>query len=140
MREEARADGGKCGRTGTAGLGRMTNELDLFAAAIPPDLLKRAYKSRNELAWARPDAIEAIDQLEKAGLTILGVDVWSPSPRGPIVSPHFVYDWMAGARNTVPGWPRSAQEFVRTFDWDPDDTVCKGLELYFNLAVKDQRD
>ncbi len=117
----------------------MTNELDLFAALLPPDLIERAFRSRDELAWARSDASEAIDRLEKAGITILGVDVWSPSPRGPIVSPHFVYDWMAGVRGTVPGWPSSAREFVRTFDWDPDDTVCKDLEPYFNLTVEVQR-
>lgn len=87
----------------------MTNELNLFAALLPPDLIKREFRSRDELAWARSDPIEAIDRLDKTGVTILGVDVWSPSPRGPIVSPHFVYDWMANVRGTVPGWPTSAR-------------------------------
>ncbi len=118
---------------------KMTNELNLFAALLPPDLIKREFRSRDELAWARSDPIEAIDRLDKTGVTILGVDVWSPSPRGPIVSPHFVYDWMANVRGTVPGWPTSARESVRTFDWDPNDTVCKGLEPYFNLTVEVQR-
>lgn len=118
----------------------MKDELGILTSVLPAGLLTRAFRAGNEFAWARSDAIDAIDQLEKAGMTILGVDVWSPSPRGPIVSPRFVYDWMAGARNTVPGWPRSAEEFVRTFNWDPGDAVCKGLEPYFNLTVEDPKD
>lgn len=118
----------------------MTDDLNLLTAVLPPELLKRAFRSRNEFAWARSDALEAVDRLEKAGVTILGVDVWIPSAGGPIISRHFVYDWTAGARDTVPGWPSTAQEFVRTFEWDSEDTGCKGQEPYFNLALADEKE
>jgi hypothetical protein len=66
--------------------------------------------------------------------------MWVPSGGHPTVSPHFVYDWSASQHDALPEWPKSAQEFVRTFEWDPNDSHCRNHEPYFNLAVSDDED
>jgi len=114
----------------------MTNELGLFASILPAELLQRAFRADNELAWARADAIQAIDVLQSKGADVIGVDVWIASPHGPIVSGRFVYDWTEPGEDSVPNWPRSPIEFVRTFEWDPDDVGCKGHQPFFNLTVE----
>ena len=118
----------------------MHDQLTEFTEHLPPDLLKRAFRARNEVAWGRKDAIEAITLLQKAGMTVLGVDVWIPSSRGPIVSSDFVYDWSPPGDDSVPGWPNSPQDFVRTFAWDPTDRNCKDHEPFFNLTVAKESD
>lgn len=117
----------------------MTDELSIFTSVLPSALLKRAFRAGNELAWARADAIEAINLLQSKGEDVIGVDVWIPSPRGPIVSGRFVYDWSGLGGDSVQNWPRSPIEFVRTFEWDPEDVECKGHEPSFNLTVAKSR-
>ena len=112
------------------------DDLDIFSAALPPALLGRAYRATHEFAWTRADALEAIGWLERAGVIILGVDVWIPRPgRGPIVSGLFVYDWSSErSERDRHDWPRTAAEFVRTFEWDPTDPR-RACEPWFNLCV-----
>lgn len=117
----------------------MTDELSAFTSVLPADLLKRAFRAGNELAWARADAIKAIDLLQRRGEDVIGVDVWVPSAHGPIVSGRFVYDWSAPGEDSVKDWPRSPTEFVRTFEWDPKDIECKDREPFFNLTVAKNR-
>lgn len=114
---------------------KMTNQLDVFAALLPSDLLDRAFTAGNEFAWSRADAIKTIDLLQNKGKDVIGADVWIPSLHGPIISERFVYDWSAPGEDSVPNWPHSALEFVRTFQWDPEDVECKGHEPFFNLTV-----
>ena len=47
----------------------MNDQFHEFGWTLPKELLGRASRSTNELAWNRADAVEAIDRLEKAGFT-----------------------------------------------------------------------
>jgi hypothetical protein len=46
----------------------MADQFEEFSGALAPELLARPYRIPGELAWARADAIEAIDALKKAAL------------------------------------------------------------------------
>jgi hypothetical protein len=109
----------------------MNNQFEEFSGTLPPELLRRAYRSRNELAWTRTDAIEVIDRLEKAGFTLLGVEVWIPSSPGPKMTGR---DWDA----EDPNEPATAREFVRNFKWGPYDAGLKDREPFFNLTVAEK--
>jgi hypothetical protein len=112
----------------------MNDQFHEFSRILPPELLGRAYRSRNELAWSRADAIEAIDCLEKAGFTLLGVEVWIPSSPGPTMTGRF---WDSEGL-AVPDKPRTVQEFVKNFTWGRYDAILKGREPFFNLTVAEK--
>ena len=71
-------------------------------AKLPTEILKKAFRASNgELAWAKPDAVEAATALAAHGMAILGGEVWSiqeggrwqgliPQTDG---SPDSVYHW-----------------------------------------------
>ena len=108
-----------------------------FASVLPEGLLSRAFKARNgELAWSRADAIDAITIIEGAGFKVLGVDIWIPTPRGPLIPTPFVYDWGSDDWSKHPKSPKSAMDFVRKFEWDDNDKNFKEREPYFNLTVE----
>ena len=109
----------------------MNDQFHEFSRILPPELLGRAYQSRHELAWSRPDAIEAIDRLERAGFTMLGVEVWIPSSPGPTMTGRF---WDSEG-SAVQDKPRTAQDFVKNFAWGRYDACLKGHEPFFNLTT-----
>jgi hypothetical protein len=113
----------------------MNSQFEEFSGILPPELMRRAYRIRNELAWARDDAIEAIDRLEKAGFTLLGVEVWIPSSPGPKMTGR---DWDSEDR-AAPDVPATARDFVKNFKWGPYDATLKGDEPFFNLTVAEKR-
>ena len=110
-------------------------QISNFASHLPASLLGRAFAFHGELAWPRVDAIEVITIVERERFVVLGVDIWIPSPRGPIIPTPFVYDWSSDDGKPYPHVPKSAKEFVQTFEWDPDDVDFKNQQPYFNLTV-----
>ena len=109
----------------------MNDQFHEFSGALPKELLGRAYRSTNELAWNREDAVEAIDRLEKAGFTLLGVEVWLPTSPGPTMTGR---SWDTEDRG-VPNRPQTASGFVKSFRWGEYDETLKDREPFFNLTV-----
>ena len=107
-----------------------------FTAVLPEGMLSRAFKARNcELAWNRADAIDAITLVERAGFRVLGVEVWVPSPKGPIIPMPFFYVWDRDQAFSGKIGIISPSDFVREFRWDERDAEFKDTEPYFNVAV-----
>ena len=103
---------------------------------LPKMLVDRAFSANNEYAWSRPDALKVISLLSGAEVRILGVDVWVPSPGGPIIPAPFIYDWSerdAADRKTPFA---SASEFVEGFEWDAADVGFRDREPYFNFTLE----
>ncbi len=110
-----------------------------FTSFIPKSLMDRAFVCAGEYAWPRADALEVIAITEREGFSVLGVDIWIPSPGGPIIPTPFVYDWSWSDWKRYPHVPKSAANFVRAFEWDPKDVNFLNREPYFNLTVDDDR-
>jgi hypothetical protein len=113
----------------------MNEQLDEFSGALPSELLGRAYRSEDELAWSREDAVEAIDRLEKAGFTVLGVEVWLPTSPGPTMTG---WNWSPGDQS-IDNDARTVQEFVKYFRWGRFDDILRDREPWFNLTVSDRK-
>jgi hypothetical protein len=109
----------------------MNDQFHEFSGTLPKELLGRAYRSTNELAWNRADAVEAIDRLEKAGFTVLGVEVWLPTSPGPTMTGR---SWDT-EDSGVSERPRTARDFVKNFKWGEYDKILKDREPFFNLTV-----
>lgn len=108
-----------------------------FTVVLPEGLLNRAYKARNgEPAWNRTDAIDAITLIERAGFKVLGVEVWVPSSKGPIIPMPFLYVWDRDQAVSGKIDISSPSDFVRKFRWDERDSEFKNSEPYFNVAVR----
>jgi hypothetical protein len=107
---------------------------------IPDLFLQRAFSSGGEYAWSRDDALAAIAIAERQGLSVSRVDIWLPSSDGaPIIPTPLVYDWDSEACMRHPGSPRSASDFVRTFEWDPLDVNFLNREPHFNFTLDEQQ-
>lgn len=103
---------------------------------LPEGLRRAAYRSGSEKAWNRQDAVRVVKILSSNGYTILGVDVWLATNPGPTIPTPFVYDWSLESGSAIVGYPRSADEFIRTFKWDPTDKSHGGREPYFNILAE----
>jgi hypothetical protein len=103
---------------------------------LPEDLRKAAYKAGSESAWNRNNALRVIEILSASGYVILKVDIWLATKPGPTIPTPFVYDWRLLIGSPSPGYPRSAAEFVKTFEWDPTDKSHAGREPYFNILAE----
>ncbi len=110
-----------------------------FTSFIPNSLMERAFVWGDEFAWSRADALEVIAITEREGFSVLGVDIWIPSPRGPIIPTPFVYDWSSNDWKRYPHVPKSAANFVRSFEWESTDANFLNRDPYFNLTVDDER-
>jgi hypothetical protein len=103
---------------------------------IPADLRANAYESNSECAWNRGHALRVIDILTENGYVLLGVDIWLPSDSGPTIPTPFVYDWTLRADAPSREYPKTAKEFIRTFEWDPADNSHQGTQPYFNIVTR----
>ncbi len=112
----------------------MNDQFQEFSGALPKELLGRAYQSTNELAWNRTDAVDAIDYLEKAGFTVLGVEVWLPTSPGPTMTGRYWDPEGSGA----PDRPRTAMDFVKNFNWAERDKILKDREPFFNFTTDER--
>jgi hypothetical protein len=112
----------------------MNDQFHEFSGTLPKELLGRAYRSANELAWNRADAVDAIDCLEKAGFSLLGVEVWLPTSPGPTMTGRY---WDA-EDSGVPGRPPTAMDFVKSFKWGEHDKMLRDREPFFNFTVDDR--
>jgi hypothetical protein len=101
---------------------------------IPSDLRAAAYESNSECAWNRSDALRIIDILSENGYVVLSVDIWLPTDPGPTIPTPFVYDWTLCADAPSREYPKTAKDFIRTFEWDPADNSHQGMQPYFNIA------
>jgi hypothetical protein len=106
---------------------------------IPADLRATAYESGPECAWNRGDALRVADVLSENGYVVLGVDIWLPTVPGPTILTPFVYDWFLewAQRANPPSteYPKTAKDFIRTFEWDPADNSHQGMQPYFNFTA-----
>jgi hypothetical protein len=107
-----------------------------WVGLLPKNLREAAYESESEYAWNRADALQVIDILSNHGYVVLGVDVWLPTEPGPTIPTPFVYDWSLRADLPRQGYPKSANEFVHTFEWDEADKSHNGMEPYFNILAQ----
>lgn len=99
---------------------------------LPNELLDKAFKCGDEFAWSRPDTLEVIKWADRQGFNVIGAEVWVPSPRGPIIPARYVYVWSLGM---YASGPQSARDYVRNFEWDPNDTGFLNSEPFFNLTL-----
>jgi|SRR5271166_613797 len=99
---------------------------------LPKPLLETAFKCGNEFAWSRADALEVIKWAEEHNHAVIGAEVWVPSDEGPIVPARYVYVW---SPEMFPGDAKSASDYVRNFEWDPNDTGFLESEPFFNLTL-----
>ncbi len=102
---------------------------------LPKTVLDNAFRCGNEYAWSRADALEVIKWAEKHNRIVIGAEVWVPSSKGPIIPSRYVYVWSLGWSRRHPGVDQSASEYVRNFEWDPNDTGFLGAEPFFNLTL-----
>jgi hypothetical protein len=102
---------------------------------LPKHLLDHAFKCGDEFAWSRADALEVIKWADAHNLTVIGVEVWVPSPKGPIIPARYVYVWSLGRSQRRAGGAKSARDYVRDFEWDLNDTGFVDSEPYFNLTL-----
>jgi hypothetical protein len=105
-------------------------------SVLTPELSKAAYKSDDEMAWPRQEAIRVATLLQKNGHVVIGVDIWLPTQPGPTIPTPFVYDWSLRTEKPPTDYPPSAIEFIRSFAWDPSDRSHGGMEPYFNITAR----
>jgi hypothetical protein len=103
---------------------------------IPDDLRAAAYESNSECAWNRGDVLRVIDVLSENGYVVLGVDIWLPTDLGPTIPTPFVYDWTLRADALSTEYPKTAKDFIRTFEWDSADNSHQGMQPYFNIVAR----
>lgn len=96
---------------------------------LPKPLVKKAYRSRSELAWPKEDALSVINILQESGYLIIGVDIWLATENGPTIPTPFVYDWDLSAQESDNSQNSTAEEFIASFQWDPSDTSHGGRPL-----------
>ncbi len=105
-----------------------------------PDRLKRsAYRTSNEAAWQRQDALSVVEFLQSLDYGILGVDIWIPTSAAPTI-PHKIYDLDLSSL-TVEEWGnfvemscKEAVNFISNFEFDADDKEVYGaIEPVFNI-------
>lgn len=103
---------------------------------LPEALRATAYESKGgEYAWNSEDALRVCDILLRNGYTILGIDIWLPTDPGPTIPTPFVYDWALRADAPTREYPKTAKDFIRTFEWDPADNSHRGMAPYFNFTA-----
>jgi hypothetical protein len=102
---------------------------------LPDRLLKSAFKWGGEFAWARDDAADVIKWAEAQNYAVIGVEVWLPSPDGPIIPSRYVYVWSLSRSKRNSSGPKDALEYVQSFDWDPDDAGFLDSKPFFNLTL-----
>jgi hypothetical protein len=101
-------------------------EIFAWHSLLPPETVRQAYRSYEEMAWPRPDAEQVINLLQAEGYKIVSIDTWLPTTPGPTP---LIRDW-DGTRAI------SALDFVKTFD--PENKLGEnlGLETYFNIDAE----
>jgi hypothetical protein len=103
---------------------------------LPENLREAAYEAGSEYAWNRENALEVIKVISSHGYVILRVEIWLPTKPGPTIPTPFVYFWRLRTDTPHQKHPKSANEFVGTFEWDEADTSHKGMEPYFNFVAQ----
>src|SRR4051812_21128073 len=98
---------------------------------LPPDLVQSAYKSANELAWPKEQALRVVDLLNANGYVILGVDSWLPTKPGP--SP-LIFDWDVSRHANSDKIPNTPAGFIQQFD--TLHPLQEGQEPVFHFCVQ----
>jgi hypothetical protein len=112
------------------------SDLTQWYQLLPESLRKSAYTAAHERAWRRQDALKVVDILSTNGYVVLGVDIWLATDPGPTIPTPFVYDWSLESALQSGKCPKSAAEFIRTFEWDSADVSHEGREPYFNILAE----
>lgn len=114
---------------------------------LPAELRRAAYLAVCEPAWPRAEALRVVEWCAGAGIAVLGGEVWLPTVPGPTIPTPFIYAWDVGAKAAGEPWQEfvaranaAASEYVRTFEWDPNDVSHRDAEPYFNLEFCEAAD
>ena len=103
--------------------------------SLPEQLVKRAFEWRGEFAWSRDDAIEVMRWMDHHQRLVIGVEVWIPSPSGPVIPAPYVYVWSLERSRRLPRSETTALDYVQDFCWDANDLKFKDQQPYFNLTL-----
>lgn len=113
----------------------MPTQRDVIQSSISAELLAKGVElpaaTTPSLAWKTSDALQVIDQLEKAGILILGGDVWRLASDARIrpAYANWYYDGeMADAtQEDVKVAATQARDYVRTYP--SDSSILFGIVL-----------
>jgi hypothetical protein len=111
---------------------------------IPQDLMASAYLSQDgEAAWCKEDVLQVIRWATASKLAVFGVEVWLPTKPGPTIPMPFFYSfdckpskgetWLEFVNRANKG----AIDYVKGFQWDPEDTKHLEKQPFFNLTLGD---
>jgi len=103
---------------------------------LPHDLQRAAYRADGEMAWSRGDAIRVVEILNANSYVVLGVDIWLATEPGPTIPTPFVYDWDLTVDRPSNEQPKTADEFIRSFQWEAADNTHQGMEPFFNITAQ----
>lgn len=100
---------------------------------LPPDLKQAAYKTGNEWAWPKQQALQVIDFLDSNGCVVDGVEPWLPTKPGPTP---LIRDWPQVNLSRNNSHPQTAKEFVQNFELIPSERSTAGLAPVFNISAE----
>lgn len=103
---------------------------------LPDELMTSAYKSGDEFAWPRDQAIEAVRALARSSRKLLGIDTWLLTDDDPPKPAPLQRDWSANLQQSADSICSSAIDFIANFRCRPDDYNTDDRPVYFNLVVE----
>jgi hypothetical protein len=106
-----------------------------WTSILPPDLVARAYRYKNEIAWTKEDALTVVAAIERQGWSVLGIDAWKATTPGPTP---LCDDWSDYGIGRFPGYPETPSEFIRRFPWQSFSPGYPGIDVHFAIGLEDR--
>jgi hypothetical protein len=85
-----------------------------------------------------PTRLRLVKWANAHNLAVIGAEVWVPSPKGPIIPARYVYVWSLGRSRRHASEAKTALDYVRVFEWDPNDRGFLESEPFFNLTIDEE--